>query len=279
MANQALASASDGSLWAATNNGLYNFNLETGKRAHFRYSAKNPRSLGGDLLQDVFIDASGVVWAGGATSGLSKYAPYREKFRLYRNNPYDDNSLSNNYIRGIAEDADGRLLVATQFGGLNVLDRNTGRWTAYRGNSKKTNSLISDNVRALLKDTDGSIVVGTHLPPGIARLNPKTGDVRRIEAYPEDAAVNTLYLARSGEIWVGNESPIFVQISKDRKSSRRRFLNVLNADEIRRVQTICEDRFGSVWIGTEFGLFELDRPISLCHPGAIVPHESRTIQP
>ncbi len=246
-------------IWMATYTGLYKFHPRTFQFQHFQHDSKNPQSLASNMLSCVFCDGSGVIWVGSSTNGISKYAPYRQKFQLYRHNPYDENSLSNNYVRGILEDDNGNLFVATQFGGLNRLNRRSGVWTHFRGGPiGRDFKLSTDNIRAVLQDKDGSIWIGSHTPPALERLYPHTNRIEQIKGYPSIAPINMFYHARSGEIWICNESTAILRLSPDRKSLLPSIPKSLGSYNFGNAHTLLEDRFGDIWVGTEFGLFQLD---------------------
>ncbi len=273
-----LTADKEGCIWIATNIGLYKFNPQTFQVQHFQHDPKNPQSLADNLLSCVFCDGSGVIWVGSSTNGISKYAPYRQKFQLYRHNPYDENSLSHNYVRGILEDGNGNLFVATQFGGLNRLNRRSGIWTHFRGDSAgRAFKLSTDNTRAVLQDNDGSIWIGSHIPAALERLYPRTNQIERIQKYPSIAPINMFYHARSGEIWICNESNAILRLSPDRKSLLQSTPKGLDSSNFSNAHTILEDQFGDIWAGTEFGLFQLDSLFQVKKTFFYSPTDSTTI--
>jgi signal transduction histidine kinase/ligand-binding sensor domain-containing protein/DNA-binding response OmpR family regulator len=165
-------------------------------------------------------DKRGFIWFG-TGGGLYKYDGYN--FKMYQHNPDDLTSIGNNTVQCIVEDSSGNLWMGTLGGGLNKFDINSEKFTRYLYDSNDSTSLNNNNVHSLLIDHLGILWVGTY-----------AGGLNKVNANFE------------------NESDlVFIHYLSDSKSSVSLAGNQVNS--------LCEDRFGNIWIGTDNGLSKYNR--------------------
>jgi ligand-binding sensor domain-containing protein len=136
--------------------------------------------------------------------------------------------LSDDLVRAIYEDRSGRLWIGTERGGLNKLDRVTPTgaaktFTHFLYDPKNPRGLNHPEVRAICEDRLGKLWLGT-LGGGLNYFDPEapTGAARQFTHYINDP-------------------------------------KNLNSLSNNRVFSICEDRSGTLWIGTDIGFNKLDR--------------------
>jgi signal transduction histidine kinase/CheY-like chemotaxis protein/ligand-binding sensor domain-containing protein len=106
----------------------------------------------------ILEDSRGFMWFG-TSDGLNKFDGY--SFRIYRNNPKDENSISNNFINSIIEDSKGALWIATLGGGLSRYNREKEKFTHFKHDPKNPNSISSNEVVSVMIDHEGLLWVGT----------------------------------------------------------------------------------------------------------------------
>ncbi|MFQ3581577.1 MAG: two-component regulator propeller domain-containing protein, partial [Chloracidobacterium sp.] len=256
------------SVWMRCPDGtLRELNLQNGVARMIQAEPKRPDGLGGQNVDCMLRDRSGVLWFGDSVAGLIKFSPTRNRFERHQHRPADETSLSNNYVRGICEDRLGRVWVATQFGGLNCLDRQTGRATRYRARPNDPTALRSDQVWSVLEDRQGTLWVGTL--DGLQSLDPETGRFHSLPALPDRIQVNLVYEDARQRLWVASPQGIY-EISPDRRSSYNHApnLNLVQAagvnPQIQRglgvdVQALhVSPRDGHLWIGLPNGAIRYD---------------------
>ncbi len=228
-----------GTLWVGTENGLNRldrsdsraekFNENRGKTfTRFLPDPLNPRSLSHPTVSAIYEDRFNTLWIGTGGGGLNRFDPEAKQFTHFVHDPNDPQSLSDDFVRAIYEDRAGRLWIGTEHGGLNKLDRATQTgaakaFTHFLYDPKNPRGLSHPEVRAICEDRLGKLWLGT-LGGGLNYFDPEasTGSARQFTHYVNDP-------------------------------------KNLNSLSNNRVFSICEDRSGTLWIGTDIGFNRLDR--------------------
>jgi class 3 adenylate cyclase/ligand-binding sensor domain-containing protein len=254
----------NGDMWIGTVNGIgivrhgtfsqsgstKNRSIET-----LRHDPRSNTTLSGNIVQALYEDASGVVWAATEFYGVNKYSQFRQKFTQYSMNLLKQNeSLNSGYVRGIAEDASANLWIATQTGGVNRVNRKTGVWT-YFGK----NQIGSDTAWTFTLDHSGTLWLGT-ISGGLWQWNAAKQIFSRFSGVaniPYTASVQLIYEDRVGTLWLGGVNLLLTTISSDRTTTR-----VIEALRNERIFAILQLRSGSNrgvhLIGTNNGLLQYD---------------------
>lgn len=222
----------DGSIvWIGTyRGGLNRLDRKSGRLGYFRHDPSDPYSLCQNHIRAICEDDSGALWLGTYSEGLCKLPPQagdepekrKVKFIHYRHDPNNPQSLSDNQIRSIHQDKSGTLWIGTFGGGLNKFDARTGRFSHYRHDPADPRSLSDDHVYTIYEDsaTRNTLWIGTF-----------------------GGGLNRLVLNKNSGPH-GNEAE-FVSFKHDPADSSSLSDN--------RVLSICEDKLGTLWIGTSGG--------------------------
>jgi ligand-binding sensor domain-containing protein/serine phosphatase RsbU (regulator of sigma subunit) len=176
--------------------------------------------LSQSIVVSIIQDVRGFLWFG-TEDGLNLYDGY--SFTILRSDPTNPYSLSYNQISCIHEDARGLIWVGTFTGGLNRYILKKNRFVRYHCTPQDSTTIPSEVITAITSDQDGAIWIGTDR--GLARMTP----------YP-------------GGEW---DTP---RIARFRAEPRR--ATSLPHD---RINSLCMDSSGALWIGTEGGLAYLPR--------------------
>ena len=205
----------------------------------------------------VFQDSKGYLWFG-TQDGLNKYDGY--DFKIYRNNPLDENSLAANFILSIHEDQDGILWIGTNGGGLDRFDPETETFTHFKHNPAVINCLSNNVVNSIYQDKSGIFWIGTNW--GLNRLDPK---INQFENYLIDSIINiitVIYEDNNGTLWTGTTGHGLAEFNRETK----RFVTYETREDdplsinSNSVNAICEDSYGIFWVGTNGGGLDfLDR--------------------
>ena len=226
------------------------------------------QGLSQSIVYAILQDQKGFLWFG-TEDGLNKYDGYN--FTILRHDPREPNSLSYNEVRAMHESRQGRdgvLWLGTFFGGLNKYDPATERFTNYRNVSGDVKSLSHNNVRAIYEDQFGNLWIGTD--EGLNKFDRVTETFTRYQEAADHpnglsgSVINAIYEDRSRVLWIGTNAglnalalgnngalPTFKHYRYD-PADRRSLSNDA-------VTAICEDRTGTLWIGTQNGLNQLIR--------------------
>ena len=141
-------------IWAATEMGLYIYDVKTFSLQHFMYNPANPFSLSDNPLYSLFQDREGGMWIGSYFGGIN-YLPDTSRF-FERFVPQDASgkALPGRRVSSMVQDKKGNVWVATEDAGLSCLNPVTGEF------ERIAESAAFPNVHGLLVDGD-RLWVGT----------------------------------------------------------------------------------------------------------------------
>jgi ligand-binding sensor domain-containing protein len=107
-------------MWVGTNNGVYLFDLKSGKSSLMSHSDAAPASISDNVVKSITEDLKGNMWFG-TTKGLNLLMPDGKSFRNFRHADNNPQSLSCDDIYVIEPAGDNKLWLGTEEG-LNIFD-------------------------------------------------------------------------------------------------------------------------------------------------------------
>ncbi|WP_282087792.1 hybrid sensor histidine kinase/response regulator transcription factor [Aquimarina algiphila] len=244
-------------LWVGTIGGLnmvdLNKSTDTLKFTHF--SPEQESLIPGwerNSISTIFEDSKDQLWAGGR-SGLYKLSRDTNGdlyFRLVNATI----GLPNIQVQCIGEDKSGRLLIGTS-NGLYCQSKNSDSVLVHRVDQSNINVLQVDNNNNIWCGSNNGLLYfnnspGNEFPQFVNRF---TYDLRSPSSITKNI-IKSLYLDKTGIIWVGTNGGGVNKFDPERKQFRhiRKTLDPtsLSYDKIR---SMYEDSNGTLWIGTEGG--------------------------
>jgi ligand-binding sensor domain-containing protein/signal transduction histidine kinase len=254
----ALCEDHEGNIWVGTTGGWVNrFPLKPLPFRRYRHEPGNPNSLDTDYTSSIYEDSQGILWVG-SIRALTRIDRKTGKFTFYRTARGSGN-LSSSWVISIREDHSGYLWFGTVGGGLNRFDRRTGRFKVYRHNLEDPHSLSHDTVLDLFVDHQGTLWAGTE--DGLDALDPEMEGFRRYKASGEDQnRYRTIAEDSDGALWLGTLSSGLRRL--DPATGQFTFYpRTLEAGGLsnERVNSICIDHSGNLWVATPSGLNRFDR--------------------
>ena len=212
-----------GFLWFGSHGGLHRYD------GHEFVTYKNvpgdtigeTTSLTYHYIENLYWDQFNMLWVStfGGGGSLYQFDPSKETFKRFAHDPKDSTSISDPSVQCAIEDASGQLWFGTGHG-LNRFDRKTGKFQRYYADPKDPGSLHDDDIHALYVDKQGTLWAGT----GFVLYGTSPGALSR---YNPDTDSFTNY-----------------RYNPDGKSS---------------VRGLLEDSKGNFWVGTDKGLFKMNR--------------------
>ncbi|PST83018.1 hybrid sensor histidine kinase/response regulator [Pedobacter yulinensis] len=197
--------------WAATESGLFIYNLATGAYRNLTKYRPDPYALSDNALYTLCKDREGGIWCGSYFGGLNYYAvPYAPFEKFFDTG--SPRSLHGNAVREITDDAFGNIWIGTEDGGLNRLNPSTTSFASFRptGNS----GIAHYNIHGLLANGN-ELWIGT-FERGLDVMNIHSGKVIRHYAAgpgPNDLKSNfieSIYGTRQGQVMVGTSMGAYV---------------------------------------------------------------------
>lgn len=247
-------------MWAGTNNGVYVFDLKSGKTSLLSHSDANPASISDNVIKSVTEDAKGNMWFG-TTRGLNLLMPDGKSFRSFRHADNDPESLSSDDIYVIEPAGDNKLWLGTEEG-LNIFD--LSGYTSFKigPDIRKIFSLANKSVKSIYIDKSGIFWLGTY-QGGLNKYdrNLPLFNLKRSNALDPKGLASPLVTSfaeyKNDLVFVGTDGGgvnLFDQktglFTHYGEGSLAGHLSVL---------ALKLDRRGSLWVGTfHKGLFQLD---------------------
>lgn len=270
-----LTEDADGNIWAATHkHGLIYYHRKD--RKSYNYSRE--AGLRSDMINAVFIDRHGILWAGAEGGGLHRFT--KDILTFFSK----EEGLSNDSVNTIHEDREGNLWVGT-YSGLNLLidgkfttytekeglpdnvtwtvyeDRQKNLWITTNGGLcclrnnrffayRMKDGLSSNFVSATWEDRKGNLWIGTY-DKGLNRLtNGVFTQVDKDQGFSA-LSIRAIFEDSKGNLWVGTYgSGVFKKTAGSSRFIRLTRENGLSSDY---VFVIYEDSKGALWLGTDGG--------------------------
>lgn len=154
-----------GKIWVCTKgNGVYWYNPANKTKGNYTYNAKNNKSLGGIVVNNVFEDSDYNLWFATEDGGLCKFNNQTHNFKRYTTKT----GFPCDFIFKVLEDNHKNLWISTSKG-LVCMGLNTGRIKVFT----KANGLLSDqfNYNSGYKDPTGKLYFGS--VNGLVIFNPE----------------------------------------------------------------------------------------------------------
>ena len=205
-----------GNLWLATNKGLDEYVLSSGKYKHYCYFDKEKGFLPA-AITTLFVDFPKGIWIGTSASGLSLFNPFSGKIKRYMYTPGDSNCISSNSIKCITKDQKGNIWIGTNGGGLNKFDPNTNKFTWFTSKS----GLPNDVIYGILEDSQGNLWLSTN--NGLSKFNPQRRSFKNYD-YNDGLQSNEFntgayFKAGNGKLFFGGIKGVTSFIPEELKNS------------------------------------------------------------
>lgn len=195
-------------IFAATRDGVYKFNLQSGERQHISTSQGLPHN---DISQ-VFIDSKGTAWVATHSNNL---------FSINNDIKFDLKGAGEIDFTSIGQDNKGDIWVGTNGNGVFQFKKDTFRYFSTR------EGLKSDYCYALTCDKFGNTWIGHRM--GVSRINSASYKIMTYgnEFFSGDINPNAIAENDEGEILFGTtDGLISYEPSKEKKASVPPIINI-----------------------------------------------------
>jgi ligand-binding sensor domain-containing protein/serine phosphatase RsbU (regulator of sigma subunit) len=169
--------------------------------------------------------------------------------------------IPSNYILGFQRDYQGRMWIGTA-DGLALWDRNDSLIAIFKNDPSDPYSLSANDISALFLDRTGNLWIGT-LSGGLNKTDTKPPKFEWLRYSPEpgkglnNPLVWTVLKTRDDRVIVGTDKGITVfHPERDRTTYFSKENSDLGSDY---VQSLYQDRYGNIWIGTYRGLYRMNK--------------------
>jgi DNA-binding CsgD family transcriptional regulator len=204
----AIAEASDGRLFVASNSGLWELDADGRVRRFHRHRPEDDNGLGPGYVTSLHFDAADTLWVGVGGSGLYRLAAGSDEFAAFRHDPARDDSLSGEYITAIEADGDDHLWIGTRSSGLNRCRISAWSCERFGVATGDGDGLGHFHITTLYRDRRGRLWVGTD-GGGLHEVSRgAVGEVTGFRRWTEDDGLisNTVVAIQEdddGTLWLG----------------------------------------------------------------------------
>lgn len=257
-----IISGNDGTIWVATDLGLFHYNPQTKDLKIYNHDPNDPKSISDNDLFDILLADDGDLWISTSNGGLNYYSKSSDSFKAYMHDPSNPNSISANHLRELAYLRNGNLLIGSYEDGLNILDLKSMEFKNYQHEASNAKSLSANSVYSILIDKQSNLWIGTW-SNGLNLFDLEKSESRRFIYNPDDNysipqnSIVCMLQSSSGDIWLGTNGGGLSRLSLSEQEIIRFTHNTKDENSLLTdyVRSAYEDSNGDIWIGTgQYGL-------------------------
>jgi len=245
-----------GQWWVGTyGTGLALFDAITGNFIdHFHHNPSDAKSLSDDYVNDVFTDASGILWIG-TSSGLDKFDPLTQQFKSVSIPETSDEFSVYRLPSSITEDLDNSkwLWITVAGAGLFHYNMSDRQFKLYTHDEKNPNSLPDNTVYTLYQDDRGRKWIG--MRSGMCWFDEKL-EKFTIPAFPGNImpqGVHEILQDKHNAYWFATYSNGIYYYDEASEKITSYTYDESNPNSLpdNRVFCMMQDHNGKIWIGTQ----------------------------
>lgn len=180
-------------------------------------------------------DREGNIWVGTDGGGLNQIRPRAAELET------TETGLPFTAVQSLTEDTNGVVWITTRNGAL--AHRAARGWTALPQSVNWSN-----DASCVTADMTGNLWVGTRHRGLLCWRGGDIGNAPEVEK-TKGMTIHTLLAARSGDLWIGEDSPTAIERLRD-----GHLQNLEVPADIRSIRATAEDAAGRVWFGTSKGI-------------------------
>ena len=190
-------------LWISTDVGLDKY--DSYQVIKYRNDESHPGTISSDGVRCIYEDHEKNLWFG-TLNGFNLYDPAKDNFKVFKNNPADENSINDDYISGIIEDNNGNLWILSGGNCLNKWIPKSQNFIRYKFENNREDMIIRP-ARMMANDSKGNIWISS-FDRGINCFNPESGKFTKYDDPAIDFGVKSyksLYIDNQDKIWIGTD--------------------------------------------------------------------------
>ena len=251
-----------GNMWIGDGGGLSKLAAVNGAFERFHHEVSALSSPGNFVVNTLFTDRNGDVWAGYFPSGVDIIDQQGAAFHNYTHNPNKANSLADGGVISALEDEQGNIWVGAGYG-LNYVDRISNTITRATYQPDNPDGLSGNTVLSIAKDSQQNLWLGIW-SKGLNRLDKGSNQYRHY--LPQKGEPNSLLgkepwallVDRQKRLWVGTESGI--NLYNPESDNFTHYLprqDQMDGDVTLYTRALLEDSHGRIWVGSIRGLYQM----------------------
>jgi signal transduction histidine kinase/ligand-binding sensor domain-containing protein/DNA-binding response OmpR family regulator len=249
-----------GNFWLGTAGGLMRFDPLTKQYNYYRHDPLNPQSISHNLISSLFIDNTGILWAGTSGLGINILDFKANRFPTLTRTPDSSSRITGFSIRSILEDNSGDVWISADV--LYRWNRETEELTSFETISDRPDDFGNTDAYSMIQATDGYL--WTASARGLFRYDPVSNESRLYnhtleningQIYPE---VNAVFEDRDSTLWIATRNHFSKMIDREAGTFKHYRFNSSGSSNNSPRPVIFQDLDGIFWIGTADGLIRFD---------------------
>jgi signal transduction histidine kinase/ligand-binding sensor domain-containing protein/DNA-binding response OmpR family regulator len=249
-----------GFLWLASPAGLMKFDKSLNSYQYFEHEPFNLESLSYNIITSLYIDRTGILWAGTPGMGINIYDPKLDRFKTLRREKDAISIYSGFSIRSISEDVKGNLWISSTV--LFYYDHQKKELINFENPLADSEEFGNTTVWSMLSAQDGTMWFASDEGIFNYDLNTKIPvhykhDVSVPHSLPQKS-VYDVYEDRHNNIWVATENYLSKLSDQEKGVFKSYRYNNSPVYNIQVNPVIHQDEEGLFWLGTKNGLICFD---------------------
>jgi signal transduction histidine kinase/ligand-binding sensor domain-containing protein/AraC-like DNA-binding protein len=234
----------DNILWMVNSDGTHI--AKYGSQPSRLYDYECVERFSNELPKTITNDWNNNIWVGFYTTGIRQYRINIKDFNHFGKS----NSIGNNFISSIFFDKNNKMWIGTLGSGLFSVQTPNGHVNSNSFNA--TNLLKNKIINSIVQSPlNNDLYVGLQYNPSIYKINSVTGQTEELKTNiynVKSMLFDSLYL------WIGS----YYNGLWRYEVANQQFKKILiNNTEI--VRSLLKDKNGNIWVGTDIGLFVIER--------------------
>ncbi len=235
--------------------GLYRYDIGSGRVDHFKYNPSDRWSIPSDVIRDIEPYGNSLILA--TFNGVALFDPQSGECERLFIDSFEGRKIS--VASNLLLDQDDRLWIAAEGLGLFTYDFIKRELKNYRNDKSVENSLSSNNVSTIVEDHNGTIWIG-HEGAGVDRYNSKSDTFTNFDTHSAGIVGNRIYEICGNRdntlsISTGEGLSVFdFNLNRSYNYSSQSGYALMSPNE----NAMCRTADGMIFIGGVDGLISLD---------------------
>jgi ligand-binding sensor domain-containing protein/DNA-binding CsgD family transcriptional regulator len=263
--------------------GINSLDLNKEKFKYITYDYNQRNGITTNALYSIIADKDKNIWVGTYKAGLLLLKENTRTISIVSQNT-GNSGLCHKSVLCIHKDKEGITWYGTDGGGLSCYNPKTGKFSCYQFNPRDPNSLSSNVVKDIHEDKNGNLWIATFFG-GLNKYNKKTKQFERYQYTTNTtngiSSNNSWCIMedRDENLWIGNFSRGLDRYNTKTKTFTLVPQNYTDSTTLSHVQvsSLVQDVKGYIWVGTLFGLNQMDPKTLKCKRFIHNPSDSNSL--
>ena len=249
----------DNSIWIATNNGLFLYDVKRDSLTSYFNRPDDVSSISSNYVQDILIDNHGALWIA-TVAGLDYFNQSKNVFEHYTQEYNFDEGLSAKDVQTLWFDKEQLLWLGTYSGGVNVLNPSQHKFEHIL-TKKDVASLGQNNtIHGLVKDKNQTLWIAS-FGGGLLNYNLLSGEITKpmVRSNKDlNDFIYALHVDFENRLWVASYKELTI-VDPVLKVEYKTNLVVdgIRTKDLDKVKHIHQDHLGQIFIGSDIGLYKV----------------------